>query len=328
MNDQRRSPAFQFYADDFFAGTADMSQAEVGAYIRLLCHQWNRGSIPVGTEKLERLAGGSVSDEVLLKFPVGEDGARKNARLELEREKQNRYREMQREKGIASGKARHFNHGSTTVQPSLNHGSTAVEIRLEPEGNSPSPSPSPSPSQIPTPKPKRRPDGLRDEEMERAGIVGGIFRRKPETAWSDKEVSQFRKYIMPMPQEDLDLLVWYYEQPDAEYKRHDLATMLNNVPSELDRARKHKNRPPSLFDGANGVSTPNGNGGAVKPNGELSANMQAMLWTKQLDEVSNKMTVIKDTYSGLQSWSESDVEKYKALLARKKELKAKLGIQI
>jgi uncharacterized protein YdaU (DUF1376 family) len=52
-----RSPAFQFYADDFIAGTADMSAEEVGAFIRLLCHQWSKGSIPADEERSGRIAG-------------------------------------------------------------------------------------------------------------------------------------------------------------------------------------------------------------------------------------------------------------------------------
>ncbi len=142
-----KAPAFQFYSDDFVAGTCDLSAEEVGCYIRLLCLQWNRGSIPVQDRvKLDRIAGCKVSDDVLAKFCA--DG--KNARLESERDKQAAYREVQRQKGVASGRAR-LNHGSTTVQPQLNPGSTVVEPSGEPEGNSPSPSPSPSPSLTLTP---------------------------------------------------------------------------------------------------------------------------------------------------------------------------------
>lgn len=135
----RKAPAFQFYADDFLAGTLDMSQEEVGAYIRLLCYQWNRGSIPVETEKQQRLAGGCVSVDVLAKFRLLPDGRLVNERLEEERNKQAEYRAKQSEKGRKSAESRQprFNHGS-------NSGSTTVEIRLQPESNSPSPSPSPN----------------------------------------------------------------------------------------------------------------------------------------------------------------------------------------
>jgi uncharacterized protein YdaU (DUF1376 family) len=138
---QVRSPAFQFYADDFLAGTLVMDQADVGAYIRLLCHQWSRGSIPAEAEKQQRLAGGSVSADVLAKFPAGDDGLLRNPRLEIERQKQLEFRESQRQKGLRSAEMRKsVNHGSTTV-------GTAVQPNPQPngqpKGNSPSPSPSP-----------------------------------------------------------------------------------------------------------------------------------------------------------------------------------------
>lgn len=137
----RNPPAFQFYADDFLAGTLDLSQSEVGAYIRLLCHQWSRGSIPVETEKQQRLAGGSVSADVSAKFKLNQDGRLVNERLERERQKQSDYREMQRQKGILSAESR-------KNQPKTNRGSTepptAVQPNGQPEGSSPSPSPSPS----------------------------------------------------------------------------------------------------------------------------------------------------------------------------------------
>jgi len=129
-----RAPAFQFYADDFLAGTLDLSQEEVGAYVRLLCHQWNRGSIPVEAEKQQRLAGGSVSVDVLAKFRLQPDGKLVNERLEQERQKQADYREAQRQKGLASAEARR-------KQPKVNRKSTAVQPSHQPdgqpEGNSP-----------------------------------------------------------------------------------------------------------------------------------------------------------------------------------------------
>ena len=132
-NEKRKAPAFQLYVNQFLAGTIEMSQEEVGCYIRLLCHQWNRGSIPVEPDKLQRLAGGSVSDDVLAKFPTWPDGQRRNERLEHERSKQIEFREKQRQKGIASGLARRnqpdFSRGSTVVP-------TAVQPDPQPETNS------------------------------------------------------------------------------------------------------------------------------------------------------------------------------------------------
>ncbi len=145
-----RSPAFQFYADDFLAGTFIMSNEEKGLYITLLCRQWTQGHV---TEDEVAALGSTVVqpslNRVLAKFVKGEDGNLRNARLERERDKQKAFRVQQSEKGKASAKAR-LNHGSTTVQPRSN----PVEVRLQPEGNSPSPSPSPSPEDKKTRKAK------------------------------------------------------------------------------------------------------------------------------------------------------------------------------
>ena len=142
----RKAPAFQFYADDFLAGTLEMSQEEVGQFIRLLCHQWNRGSIPVETEKQQRLTGGCVSVDVLAKFRLCEDGLLRNQRLEAVRSERDRFLQQQSEKGRKSAESRKL--ASTAVQPDTqpesNSGSTVVEIRLQPEVNPPSPSPTPN----------------------------------------------------------------------------------------------------------------------------------------------------------------------------------------
>lgn len=131
-----KPPAFQFYTDDFLGGVATLTQAEVGAYILLLCQQWNHGSIPVEPERQQNVAKGSVSDHVRAKFKQGTDGELRNERLEVERQKQSNYREKQRIKGIASGIAR-----AQSREPRLNSGSTTVQPSGQPQGNSPSPSP-------------------------------------------------------------------------------------------------------------------------------------------------------------------------------------------
>lgn len=93
-----KSPAFQFYADNFLSGTADMSVAEVGVYVRLLCHQWSKGFVPNDIKKLARLTHGKQKDleSVLLKFSKGEDGHLRNERLENERVKQAKFSESRR----------------------------------------------------------------------------------------------------------------------------------------------------------------------------------------------------------------------------------------
>jgi uncharacterized protein YdaU (DUF1376 family) len=151
----RKAPAFQLYTDDFLAGTLDMSQAEVGQLIRLLCHQWNRGSIPVETEKQERLAGGCVSVDVLAKFDECEDGLLRNIRLESVRTEKGKFLQSQSVKGKLSAEKRRLE--ALERQKQLNQNPTAVEPVLQPddqpyhqpEFNSPSPTPL-----IHTPTPK------------------------------------------------------------------------------------------------------------------------------------------------------------------------------
>lgn len=70
-------PAYQHYAKDFLAGTADMSIAERGAYITLLDQAWDQSpvaTLPDDDTKLRRFAGADpeewkvVRTAVLAKF--------------------------------------------------------------------------------------------------------------------------------------------------------------------------------------------------------------------------------------------------------------------
>lgn len=142
---KRKAPAFQLYTDDFLAGTLEMSQEEVGQFIRLLCHQWNRGWIPVETEKQQRLTGGCVSVDVLVKFRLCEDGFLRNERLESVRTERGIFLQQQSKKGQQSAEKRRL--AALEIQPDFNRTSTEVQPdgqpTPQPESNSPSPSPSP-----------------------------------------------------------------------------------------------------------------------------------------------------------------------------------------
>jgi hypothetical protein len=113
----------------------------------LLCHQWNRGSIPVETEKQQRLAGGCVSVDVLAKFDECEDGLLRNIRLESVRTEKGKFLQSQSVKGKLSAEKRRLE--ALKRQSQSNQNSTAVEPVLQPdtqpdtqpESNSPSPSP-------------------------------------------------------------------------------------------------------------------------------------------------------------------------------------------
>lgn len=140
-----KPPAFQFYADDFLAGTADMTNDEVGAYIRLLCHQWSKGGLPNDPERLSRMAGAMPVPSlgyVLSKFRPCEDGLLRNDRLESERQKQDAYRAEQSQKG-KKGAEQRWKNGSghaCAIAPAMPVPSSG---QWQNDG-SPSPSPSPN----------------------------------------------------------------------------------------------------------------------------------------------------------------------------------------
>jgi uncharacterized protein YdaU (DUF1376 family) len=104
----KTSPSFQFYPADFLGGTLLMSAEEVGAYIRLLCYQWQQGSCPDDLEDLGKIAGvagAKLQKRVLKKF-IEADGELKNERLECLRDDLENFRVLAKKGGDASGAKR------------------------------------------------------------------------------------------------------------------------------------------------------------------------------------------------------------------------------
>lgn len=104
----KTSPSFQFYPADFLMGTMLMSADETGAYIRLLCWQWQQGSVPGDLSQSARIGGipARRMAAVLAKFEEGEDGQLRNARMESVRAKLEAYREKASELGKKGGRPR------------------------------------------------------------------------------------------------------------------------------------------------------------------------------------------------------------------------------
>lgn len=100
-----KSPAFQFYVQDFLIGVRHFNTQETGAYILLLCEQWDTGYIENSPTFLKKITGISEKKlkNVLAKFEKVENKLF-NKRLELEREKQNEYRDRQRLNGGKGGR--------------------------------------------------------------------------------------------------------------------------------------------------------------------------------------------------------------------------------
>jgi len=100
-----KNPHFKFYPNDFLGGVAYLSMAERGAYITLLCYEWDAGPIP--KKRLGFLLGSDwelVWDGIKSKFRENADGTISNDRLEAEREKAAQFAEKQLINGKKGGR--------------------------------------------------------------------------------------------------------------------------------------------------------------------------------------------------------------------------------
>jgi len=79
-------PWFKFWVDEWQTSETVrcLSWAQRGVYLELLCHQWREGSLPGDTKLLARYvqAPTRLVAPLLHAFPVGEDGRRRNTKLE------------------------------------------------------------------------------------------------------------------------------------------------------------------------------------------------------------------------------------------------------
>lgn len=220
----KSSPAFQFYPADFLMGTAIMSCEQRGAYIGLLCHQWHSHGLPDENHMLSRLAGCSVEniEAIRPKFTVCEDGLLRNLRLEDVRSKQDAYRQGRSESGKLGGRPKKH---------------TVLKTKAKRKHSESSSSSSSSSSLTPT---STSPDHLPAFKKR----VGGWFKRRESTAWSEDEEKKMKAIVRngydPL---DLDVLESYYcaaHPTDKDYRRKDVITLLNNWNGEIDRARRFK----------------------------------------------------------------------------------------
>ncbi len=111
----KQPPAFQLYARDFLGEeTWGLSLEATGAYIRLLCQQWLKGSLEADVAALAKQAGVKPTQkfqrawrEIEALFPVSPaDGYRRNPELELKRAETLAYRQRQAKLGIKGARAR------------------------------------------------------------------------------------------------------------------------------------------------------------------------------------------------------------------------------
>lgn len=132
-------PYFPLYVQDFLVGTMYMTNKQVGAYIRMLCRQWD--SAKLSTEEANMLCHDlteSEKEKVFGKFK-NVRGWLINPRLKCEKSKRLFFRQSQSEKGRKSARKRA---SLATAQEGIEIPPTTVEPRLnrtptesQPEGN-------------------------------------------------------------------------------------------------------------------------------------------------------------------------------------------------
>lgn len=134
---ENKSPAFQFYVQDFLMGTLEFTAEQVGGYIRLLCHQWDKGGLPDDDKKLMQLSGmkAKALPEVKVKFMRNDDGQLRNVRMEKVRDEQQEYRQKQKERA-----EKRWNKTDATAMP--RHDSGICQTDALQSSSSPSSSPS------------------------------------------------------------------------------------------------------------------------------------------------------------------------------------------
>lgn len=85
-----KDPAFLFYSADFLIGTEDMTDEQVGKYVRLMCRQHQKGHIE---EKHMLKICKTYDKDIFEKFQKDENGCYFNDRLEKEIKRRKSYSE-------------------------------------------------------------------------------------------------------------------------------------------------------------------------------------------------------------------------------------------
>ena len=91
-----KDPAVLFYFQDFLVGTEFMTDEEVGKYIRILCHQADKGALTLS--QLKRICSGNVPEVIMEKLLQDDEGKYYQERMRAEKEKRVKHCEYQKER--------------------------------------------------------------------------------------------------------------------------------------------------------------------------------------------------------------------------------------
>lgn len=122
---KKKLPYFPFYPADFLSDLAaqDLSLAQCGAYVMLLCHDWLENGLPLsGSPKVDKLFKKYPS---LLHFFRAKKGKLRNPRLEKERQKRHRFSKSMKTAGVKGANKRWLGHEPKIADPITKNGSSS-----------------------------------------------------------------------------------------------------------------------------------------------------------------------------------------------------------
>jgi len=109
-----KDPAVLFYFQDFLVGTEFMNDDEVGKYIRILCHQADKGDLSLS--QLERICRSKVPGAIMEKLTQNGDGKYYQERMRFEKEKREKFCKHQSENIKKRWNKKEYD-GNTNVLP-------------------------------------------------------------------------------------------------------------------------------------------------------------------------------------------------------------------
>lgn len=135
-----------FFGRDFLTATMGWTAEERGHYIVLLITQWEQGSIPAAPDRVELMSPGVSAcwQTIEPKFPLDDDGLRRNRRLEEHRGRAQALRRARSEAGAKGNRSRWGDRKPIAKGSQSDHKATDLRVANSIAKASP-PSPSPSP---------------------------------------------------------------------------------------------------------------------------------------------------------------------------------------
>ena len=244
-----KSPSYNFYPNNWLASAriAAMLPEQEGAYIRLLCFQWNSEDQTLPDDDILLAAMSRLGPRwetmgaaVKACFHPHGPGKLRNERLWHEYQRIEKMRARQAAGGREAMRKRHASDSKDA--PKLLAGDlVATCSREQRTGNREQREENRAGNTPPTPpRGKARENQRVAENTPLMDRIGAWFSRRPSTRWTLAEAAALR-VADPVP-EDVDLLEWFYGQRGKEgvWLRQNVVTLLNNWQGEVDKANAWK----------------------------------------------------------------------------------------